>query len=525
MAPYLSPTERAVERLPPHLRRFVVPQHYDDYTERDHAVWRHVMAKLTAHLGKTAHASYLDGLAATGIRTDRIPSLDEMNEKLAALGWAAVGVRGFIPPAVFTELQWLGVLAIAADIRSHAHVGYTPAPDIIHEAAGHAPILTNKRYASYLKACGEVGFRAIASIEDEATFEAIRHLSIVKEDPHSSAQTVELAEQRLVAAGACRRYISENTRASRLYWWTAEYGLVGTLEDPKLYGAGLLSSLGESAHCLTPEVKKLPLSLLCADTEYDITRMQPQLFVARDFDHLFEVLDQFAAGLAWKRGGDFGLAEALNSKTVNHVSLAHGVEVTGRVSQVWNGTRTEGKHQDAKVVHLEGPTMLTRAHRSSAGPALVPAVLLRSPVHLPREGAFTLDLPNGLCASGFMGPGQEAVNLRVELDGQHLDLPTRARVVAFEGIPSVAGGPADPATWDETFGRLSSMTEGTGEDEARAAKAAEVPAALTYLYRRVNALRGKAVSGASIAELKDRAQQFPKEWLLHEAIGKLEQEA
>jgi phenylalanine-4-hydroxylase len=169
--------------------------------------------------------------------------------------------------------------------------------------------------------------------------------------------------------------------------------------------------------------------------------------------------------------------------------------------------------------------MLTRAHRSSAGPALVPAVLLRSPVHLPREGAFTLDLPNGLCASGFMGPGQEAVNLRVELDGQHLDLPTRARVVAFEGIPSVAGGPADPATWDETFGRLSSMTEGTGEDEARAAKAAEVPAALTYLYRRVNALRGKAVSGASIAELKDRAQQFPKEWLLHEAIGKLEQEA
>jgi hypothetical protein len=69
------------------------------------------------------------------------------------------------------------------------------------------------------------------------------------------------------------------------------------------------------------------------------------------------------------------------------------------------------------------------------------------------------------------------------------------------------------------------MTGGTGEDEARAAKAAEVPAALTYLYRRVNALQGKAVSGASLSELKDRAQPFPREWLLHEAIGKLAQEA
>lgn len=525
MAPHLSPTERAVQRLPAHLRRFVVPQHYDDYTERDHAVWKHVMGKLTALLRTNAHPSYLEGLAATGIRTDRIPSLDEMNEKLAALGWAAVGVRGFIPPAVFTELQWLGVLAIAADIRSHEHVGYTPAPDIIHEAAGHAPILSDKRYASYLKACGEVGFRAIASIEDEATFEAIRHLSIVKEDPHSSAQTVELAEARLVAAGACRRYISENTKASRLYWWTAEYGLVGSLEKPEIYGAGLLSSLGEAAHCLTAEVKKLPLSLACAETEYDITRMQPQLFVARDFDHLFEVLEQFAATLAWRRGGDFGLAEALKSRTVNHVALANGVEVTGRVSQAWQGTRTLGQNQDTKVVLVDGPTMISRGRRSAAGPNLVPTVLLRSPVALPHEGAFTLDLPNGLCASGFMGPGMEAVNLRVELDGQHLDLPTRARVVAFEHMPSVAGGPADPTTWDATFGQLASMSSGTGEDEARAAKAAEVPAALTYLYRRVNALQGRAVTGASLAELKDRAQQFPKEWLLHEAIGRLAEEA
>ena len=527
MASHLSPTERAVQRLPAHLRRFVVPQHYDDYTERDHAVWRHVMEKLHAVLSASAHESYLDGLAATGIRTDRIPSLDEMNERLGALGWSAVAVRGFIPPSVFTELQSLGVLAIAADIRSHEHVGYTPAPDIIHEAAGHAPILTDKRYAAYLKACGEVGFRSIASIEDEATFEAIRHLSIVKEDPHSSANSIELAEARLVAAGACRRYISENTRASRLYWWTAEYGLVGSENAPKIYGAGLLSSMGEAAYCLTKDVAKYTLSSQAAETEYDITRMQPQLFVARDFEHLFDVLDGFSETLAWKRGGDFGLSEAYRSRTVNTVVLAHhtgGLEVTGRVVQVEHGQQKDGQNQDAKIILLDGPTMISRNRRATAGPALLPAVLLRSPVALPHEGLFDLDCSGGLRASGFMGPGMEAVNLRVILDGAEVDMPTRARVVAFEGITCVSGGPADPETWDRTFGSLSSLAGGTGEEAARAAKAAEVPAALTYLYRRVNGLQGKAVAGPSLEELTARAAQFPGEWLLHGAIERLKQE-
>ena len=114
--PVPSPTRRAIDRLPAHLRRFVVDQDHGAYTPRDHAVWRHIMHRLAGRLKDTAHASYLSGLAATGIGLERIPSLDEMNTKLEALGWSAVGVRGFIPPAVFTELQSLGVLAIAAAV-------------------------------------------------------------------------------------------------------------------------------------------------------------------------------------------------------------------------------------------------------------------------------------------------------------------------------------------------------------------------------------------------------------------------
>src|SRR5512136_1130899 len=261
----MTPTERAIAALPVHLRRFVVAQDYAAYTPRDHAVWRHVLRRLTAHLAGRAHPRYLAGLAATGIGTEAIPSIDDMNVKLARVGWSAVAVRGFIPPAVFTELQSRRVLAIAADIRTHEHIEYTPAPDIVHESAGHAPFIADPTYAEYLQRCGEVGFRAIASAEDQAVFEAIRNLSIVKEDPAAGDVEVALAEARLAAAAASVRYASESARASRLYWWTAEYGLVGSLDDPKLYGAGLLSSIGEAAHCLTPAVRKLPLSAACVD--------------------------------------------------------------------------------------------------------------------------------------------------------------------------------------------------------------------------------------------------------------------
>ena len=62
----MTPTERAIAALPAHLRRFVVAQDHASYTPRDHAVWRHILRRLTAHLATRAHPRYLAGLAATG---------------------------------------------------------------------------------------------------------------------------------------------------------------------------------------------------------------------------------------------------------------------------------------------------------------------------------------------------------------------------------------------------------------------------------------------------------------------------
>ncbi|HLL05299.1 MAG TPA: aromatic amino acid hydroxylase [Myxococcaceae bacterium] len=518
----MTPTEKTLARLPAHLRRYVVGQEYEAYTPRDQAVWRHILRRLRNHLSDKAHAVYLQGLEATGIGMERIPSLDEMNEKLAQLGWAAVGVRGFIPPAVFTELQAMGVLAIAADIRTHEHIQYTPAPDIVHESAGHAPIIANARYAEYLKRCGLVGFKAIASVEDQAIFEAIRNLSVVKEDPAATPEEVTHAQARLDAAVRSRRFVSESTRASRLYWWTAEYGLVGTLEQPRLYGAGLLSSIGEAEHCLTPAVKKVPLSSVCADTEYDITQMQPQLFVARDFEHLFQVLEGFESTLAWRRGGDYGLREAERARSVNHLVLSDGREVTGKVVGLIEGASPVGAGLNTALVRLEGPVLLSRGEKAVGRPWTGAALVAFGAGTLPERGDFALELASGLRLSGFAVGEGEVLNLRASVGGRELEMPSVAKLYLGEGLPSVAGGPADPGTWDKWFGELNAFAEGDGEARARARKAEALSPELGALYREARALReSRDVKPERVEQLARAVAAFPDEWLLLAEVTEL----
>src|SRR5690606_21097297 len=94
-----------IRSIPSYLRQFVVRQHYDRYTPQDHAVWRYVMRRNVDFLGQHAHPAYLDGLRKTGIGLDRIPDIDHMNAALAKIGWKAVVVDGFVPPAAFMEFQ------------------------------------------------------------------------------------------------------------------------------------------------------------------------------------------------------------------------------------------------------------------------------------------------------------------------------------------------------------------------------------------------------------------------------------
>ena len=88
--------------------------------------------------------------------------MEGMNRILKDIGWAAVAVDGFIPPNAFMEFQAHNVLVISSEIRTIDHIGYTPAPDIIHEVAGHAPIIANPEYSEYLRRFGELGSKALS---------------------------------------------------------------------------------------------------------------------------------------------------------------------------------------------------------------------------------------------------------------------------------------------------------------------------------------------------------------------------
>ncbi len=355
-----------IDRLPPHLKQYIKPQNYEHYTPINQAVWRYVMRKNVDYLSKVAHTSYVDGLRQTGISIDEIPSMYGMNRILKEIGWAAVAVDGFIPPNAFMEFQAYKVLVIASEIRQLENIEYTPAPDIIHEGAGHAPIIASPDYAEYLRRFGEVGAKAISSAHDIDMYEAIRELSILKEsatnDLEKHKAKIAEAEKKVEALQEKEVPASEISLIRNLHWWTVEYGMIGTPENPKIYGAGLLSSIGEGEWCMREEVKKIPYSIDAAYQDFDITQPQPQLYVTPDFAYLQEVLEEFANTMAVRKGGWRGLSKLIESRQLGTIELSTGLQVSGKFIRMI-------QNEDLEVVYFEteGETALSYREKEVIG--------------------------------------------------------------------------------------------------------------------------------------------------------------
>ena len=344
------------KKLPKHLHKFIVKQPYEEYTPQNQAVWRYVMRMNVDYLSSVAHESYVDGLNKTGISIDSIPHMEGMNRILKEIGWAAVSVDGFIPPNAFMEFQAYNVLVIASEMRTIDHIQYTPAPDIIHEAAGHAPIIANPEYSEYLRRFGEIGSKAISSSKDYEMYEAIRLLSILKENPNSTEKEIQEAQEKVEYLQNNMGELSEMAQIRNLHWWTVEYGLIGSLDNPKIYGAGLLSSIGESAWCLKPEVKKRPYSIDAANQSFDITKPQPQLYVTPDFAYLSLVLDEFANTMALRTGGLSGVEKLIDSKGLGTLELSTGIQISGNFTRVI-------KHKNNKVAYFQTTGLTALANR------------------------------------------------------------------------------------------------------------------------------------------------------------------
>ena len=140
-----------------------------------------------------------------------------------------------------------------------------------------------------------------------------------------------------------------------------EYGLIGDLSKPKIYGAGLLSSIGESESCLKDDVKKVPYSIEAANRAFDITEPQPLLFVTPNYNHLTTVLEQFADSLSLRTGGHKGLQKAIQSKGICTAQYSSGLQVSG----IFNHQIVEQE----KVIYLStsSPTALSYQNKQIVG--------------------------------------------------------------------------------------------------------------------------------------------------------------
>ena len=343
-----------VANLPLHLRKYIVPQDYEKYTPIDHAVWRYVMRQNYSYLKNVAYYPYIPGLKKAGLTIEKIPSLQEINDALTLIEWGAVTVDGFIPPAAFMEFQAYRVLVIAADIRQLEHIEYTSAPDIIHESAGHAPIISDTKYNQYLSYLGSIGTKALFSSKDYALYESIRALSIIKEMPNVDQKELAEAEALVLFNQQNLGAPSEMALLSRLQWWSVEYGLIGDINNPKIYGAGLLSSIGESASCMQPEVKKITYTIDALKVGYDITKEQPQLFVTPTFQNLIDVLEQFESTMAYRVGGLESVTKAIECKNICTAVFSSGLQLSGVFCKVYTDANLA-----IKYINTTGPSSLS----------------------------------------------------------------------------------------------------------------------------------------------------------------------
>ena len=232
----------------------VVEQPWGSYSRGDHAVWAALFQRQRELLPDRACTTFLANQQALAMSADAIPRFDALNRPLrAATGWELVGVEGLLPEAVFFEHLAQRRFPVTWWIRRPDQLDYIAEPDLFHDLFGHVPLLMNPVFADYMQAYGAGGLRAQREFGNEALL-----------------------------------------NLTRLYWYTVEFGLIREPAGLRIYGAGIVSSKGESIHCLESHApNRIGFELeRVMRTRYRIDSYQKTYFVIDDFEQLFAATQQ-----------------------------------------------------------------------------------------------------------------------------------------------------------------------------------------------------------------------------------------
>ncbi len=242
----LSPPDAAAD--------WTIDQRWEHYTPAEHALWDRLYARQTAQLAERAHPAFLAGLSALDLGGGGVPDFRRLSERLVKMtGWQVVAVPGLVPDDVFFRHLSERRFVAGNFLRSPDQIDYLEAPDVFHDVFGHVPLLADPVFADYMQAYGAGGLRSLEY-------------------------------------GALKRL-------SRLYWYTVEFGLIRCGDALKLYGAGIVSSHGESVFALDdPSPHRIG---------FDLARVMRTPYKIDDYQALYVVVDSFEQLLRTTLDTDF----------------------------------------------------------------------------------------------------------------------------------------------------------------------------------------------------------------------------
>ncbi len=279
--------------LPAAWQRYIVRQRHGDYGQAAHATWRALRARtaeLVHELNPWLHPAYMEGFRRLILPWSRIPTVAEMNEALAELGWRAVCVQGYLPTKVYAGLLARQVFPVARHIRRPEHLEFSPTPDLAHDLVGHIPMLVSAEHGRFLQRLAASMVRAVGSPLDQQLYLANRVCAGLRCRRHPPAELqraearVERIHRRLV------RQPSALTELGRLYLWSIEFGLLGSPSEFRIYGAGLLSSPEETRAVCARHGPVRELTVAAAHRDIHFSELQSAYFVAADYAQLHRVL-------------------------------------------------------------------------------------------------------------------------------------------------------------------------------------------------------------------------------------------
>jgi len=226
---------------------WTIAQGRENYSSAEHAMWDRLFARQAKMLPGRVAPEFLDGLDILRLSKPGIPNFEELNERLMkATGWQVVAVPGLVPDDVFFDHLANRRFVSGNFIRKPEQLDYLQEPDIFHDVFGHVPLLANPTFADYMEAYGRGGQRSL-------TFGSLEKLA-------------------------------------RLYWYTVEFGLIRTPKGLRIFGAGIVSSYGESHFALDdPSPNRIGFELeRLMLTDYRIDDYQQTYFVIESFEQLLE---------------------------------------------------------------------------------------------------------------------------------------------------------------------------------------------------------------------------------------------